>query len=224
MQITAVFQKTDRGWGRRIAENLEESSPSDWRFTLHSAPSSLPLVIDEPERFIPHDMIRSDLLLVLTETQGLAQLIPDFAEVVCAETVLAPVDGKEWFPRGLQNQIRDRLEKMGTAFRFPSPFCSLHVGNQDNQYLKKFSAEFGRPEYEILYSNDVVKDVRIKCSAPCGNSAYIARELKGVKIDEAEKKGALFHQYYPCLASVDIIHSSAYITQEAVKRSLNFCG
>lgn len=215
MKILAVAQKN---WGKRIVEFITENAPENWQIETHVM-SSLPPVIDEPENFLPDNLPHVDLLLVLAESQGLSQLIPDFVKMTRAKAVIAPVDNESWLPKGLQNQVQRKLDVMGVDVVFPTPFCSLTEKHSNNRYIKNFAEHFGKPDLKIDCENGKIQDVTVMRSSPCGNTSFVAENLNGTECDKAEEKSALLHQYYPCLASVELIHKSAFMTKAAVKRA-----
>jgi hypothetical protein len=222
MRILIVFQKN---WGKRIMENITMNAPGDWHIESHIMPASLPPVMDEPEDFLPDSLPDVDLLLSLGESTGVAELIPDFVKMTGAEAVIAPVDNRLWLPRGLQNQIQRKLEAIGVEAVFPTPFCSLTSKYSDNRHVKCFSEHFGRPSLEISCqehgkSNGKILQINLLRDSPCGNARFVVEKLTGRDVHGAPEEGALLHQYYPCLASVDMIHKSAFIAAGAVSRAL----
>ena len=92
MKLLILYQKTGRGWGNRIASYISTTAPESWKVECQEMPALNLPVIDNPEAFIPENLSRADLLLALVESTGLAQLIPDIAEEIRAEAVIAPVD------------------------------------------------------------------------------------------------------------------------------------
>ena len=216
MKILAVFQKD---WGKRIVKNITENAPSDWQIESYIMPPFLPPVIDEPEDFLPDNLPRVELLLSLGESTGVAELIPDFVKMTEAKGVIAPVDNRLWLPRGLQNQIQRKLEAIEVDIVFPMPFCSLTIKRSDNKYIKDFAEHFGKPALQINCEDGKIQQVTVLRDCPCGNTSFVAEKLMKVEIHKAEKEGALLHQYYPCLASVTLIHKSALITQTAIKNA-----
>ena len=219
MKLLILYQKTGRGWGNRIARFISTTAPESWKVKCQEMPALNLPVIDNPEAFIPENLSRADLLLVLVESTGLAQLIPDIAEEIQAEAVIAPVDFETGCPPGLQNQVKEQLAERKIALAIPEPFCSLTERGVQNKSLRQFAKFYGRPEFELDYQNQKLARVDVLRSSPCGGSPSVAEELEGDEIAEAARKSGLYHQYYPCKASVDIIHRSAYITEAAVKRA-----
>ncbi len=223
MKLTIVFQDTNRGWSKRMATFLRENSPESWQLNLQEFPVVNLPVIDEPNKFLPDEMEEGELLIVLAETSACGQLIPELAEKAGVQAVIAPVDFEKGLPSGLQRQIKDRLEDLGIDFALPEPFCSLTETGYDNEKIREFASWFGRPILNFVCEEGELKKIVVERSSPCGGTHFVAEELKGIDIDRASQKAGLAHQYYPCMASVDIIHRSAHITEAAVKRARKNC-
>lgn len=217
MRILAVAQKN---WGKRIIEFITENAPESWQIETHIMPTFLPPVIDEPEDLLPYSLPNVDLVLVLAESQGLAQLVPELAKMTEAKAVIAPVDNELWLPMGLQNQVQRKLKVMNVDIVFPTPFCSLTTKHSHNKYILDFARHFGKPALEIDCKNGKIQKVSVMRSSPCGNTNFVAENLIGIELDKAEERSALLHQYYPCLASVALIHKSAFMTKATVKKKI----
>jgi len=216
-------------YGKRIVNNISSNAPKSWIINIWQAPIFLPPIIEEPQEFLPQKLPQTDLLLSLGESPGVAELIPDLAKISKAKAVIAPSDNPDWLPSGLKNQIKKELEAFGVSSAFPSPFCSLHERFSENRYIKLFSKYFGRPKIDLNYKQNKIDKIVIQREAPCGCTRFIAKKLVGVKLEEAEIKAALFHHYYPCLASGKIdwrikdslLHQSANITKIVVKKAID---
>ena len=188
----------------------------------------LPPIIEEPEEFLPQELPPADILLCLSESTGVAELIPDLAKMSQVKAVIAPVDDREHLPAGLKNQIKRDLETLGICSVFPLPFCSLTERASDNEYIREFARYFGRPKLAVTFKGGKIQQVLLKREAPCGSTRFLAGKLMGLKLEEAERSAALLHQYYPCLASRKIerklgdslLHRSADITRQAVRSAL----
>ena len=55
-------------WGRRIADHLRASAPPDWQVTVWQGPTALPIIVDDPEEFVPDRLPPAELLIVLPES------------------------------------------------------------------------------------------------------------------------------------------------------------
>ena len=228
MQILFIIQKS---YGKRIVDNIASFAPRDWKINTWVAPSFLPPIIEEPEEFLPQSLPQADLLISLGEIPGIAELIPALNKLSKTKAVIAPCDSQNWLPPGLKNQIKKELEDSNISCAFPSPFCSLTEKSSTNKYIKSFARYFGKPKIIISCNQGTINKIIIQREAPCGSTRFIAEKLKGVKIEETEKKAGLLHHYYPCLASgkIDIrfkdslLHRSANMTQLIVKKALIDC-
>ncbi len=228
MRILVIIQGN---YGKRIVNNLFSNAPKDWKIDVWKAPLHLPPIIEEPEEFLPETFPQVDLLLSLGESAGVAELIPDLVRLSEAKAAIVPCDNLDWLPPGLKNQIKQELGILKVDSVFPSPFCSLTDKFSENKYIKSFTRFFGKPEITITCSEGKISKVIIHKEAPCGCTRFIAQKLVGVQVKEAEEKAALFHHYYPCLASMkmragfkdSLLHQSANMTKSIVKKAIEAC-
>ena len=58
-----IITITQGQWGERIADNIHRFAPPSWTVHRWSAPRSLPLLIDDPEEFLPPSFPKADLIL-----------------------------------------------------------------------------------------------------------------------------------------------------------------
>jgi len=228
MRILIVVQGN---YGKRIVKNVSSYAPADWKIQTWIAPSRFPIIVEEPEEFLPESLPEVDLLICLGENPGVAELIPGLVKLSKARAVIAPIDNKAWLPAGLKNQIRKELKDLGVDSAFPSPFCSLTEKFSENEYIKSFAVLFGRPDIDVTCNNGKISKITIKREAPCGCTRFVAEKLTGAKVEKAEEKAGLLHHYYPCLASGkigggfkdSILHQSANMTKLIVKEAVKKC-
>jgi len=223
VKVLIVYQDTERGWGQRIADFIADTAPGRWSVDERKMQPIYQPVLDEPQQYLPQGLPEADLLVVLAEDTGLSQLIPDLVENIRPEAVIVPVDSEEWLPVGLRNQVRKKVEKLEPTDEivFPAPFCSLTEGSCGSRYAREFARCFGRPVYRLAACGERIRSAEIERSAPCGNARYIAERLQNCSCEEAPRRAGLYHQLYPCLAALEIIHDSAHISKAAVKRALS---
>jgi thymidylate synthase len=221
-------------FGRRKAQNLREHGPKTWTVNSWTAPSRFPIVIDEPRDFLPEALPSADLILALGETPGIAELLPDVAKMTGARSLIAPVDRVEWMPKGLMNQLRTWLKDMGVASVFPKPFCTLtetsySIRGQRVEYsdpvIAEFARYFGKPRIQVSVDPEskTIAAVQVERDATCGCMRFIAREIIGTRVDDAEFQAGMLHHHYPCLASMGIdpdysdtlLHVSGDISRDA---------
>ena len=122
MRILALHQGH---YGERIVGHIRKTAPEAWVIEVIIPPRALPIVLDEPEEFLPSDIPQADLLLAMSESPETAQLVPAVARLSRVEAVIMPVDNSTWLPLGLQSELRREIVKAGATVVFPSTFCTL---------------------------------------------------------------------------------------------------
>jgi hypothetical protein len=203
-------------YGLRHVENIRQHMPPSWSIQTWRAPVNYPLVIDDPQDFLPPSLPETDLLLAFAEHKGVIELLPDLAQLSQAKAVLAPVDNEAWLPRGLARQLHGWLERIGVACATPKPLCSLTETDYlvtrrqktayNDPWIAEFAQYFGKPEFHMRVDPDthLITSVDVKRDAVCGCARYVAQKLVGEHVDEAEIKAGLAHHHFPCLASMGI--------------------
>lgn len=236
MRILVVTQGE---YGRRMLENLRAHAPTHWSIEEWRAPTTLPLIMDYPEDYLPPALAPADLILSLGENPGVAELIPELAKMTGARAVIAPVDRSEWLPKGLARQLARWLEALGVDLVVPKPLCSLtevqyNVGRQRKEYtnalISEFAQHFGRPKFAITVDaqTKTIVAAKVERDAVCGCARYVAKGLLGTKVDDAEFQAGMLHHHYPCLAAMGVdedfadtlMHVSGNITKEEVKEQI----
>ena len=213
MRILAVFTGD---YGLRHIANIKMHAPASWEVNDWRAPTSFPIVIDDPAEFIPAQLPPADLLLSFAEHKGVIELLPDLARLSGALAVLAPVDSEAWLPRGLARQLHGWLNNIGVACATPKPLCSLTESDYlvtrrvrhsyTDPYIAEFARFFGQPNLALTIdpqSNHIIAAQVLRDSV-CGCARYVAQKLVGVSVDEAEYTAGMAHHHYPCLASMGI--------------------
>jgi thymidylate synthase len=213
MRILAVISAE---YGARHVRNIQQHMPADWQLATWQAPAFFPLVIDYPEDYLPADLPQVDLILSFAEHKGVAELLPDIAQITGAKAVIAPVDNETWLPRGLARQLFGWLERINVACATPKPLCSLTEHDYGvtrrqrtaytDPWIAEFARYFGQPKMEIDLDpqTGIIRSVKVQRDAVCGCARYVAENLNGVHADDAEEKAGLLHHHYPCLASMGI--------------------
>lgn len=239
MRILALHQGH---YGERIVRHVRESAPDDWVIDIITPPRMLPLVIDEPEEFLPSDMPQADLLLAMSESPEMAQLVPAVARLSRVRGVIMPVDNSSWLPLGLQNEIRHEITETGATSVFPRTFCTLtnetagygnDIEDYSNEIISLFARYFGRPKMkiEVDVTGTTIARVEVERSAPCGSTYYVAERLIGLPVVGVIPQAGLHAHHYPCLASMQmeltgdtLMHISGYVVNEEVERELKTLG
>ena len=236
MRILALHQGH---YGERIVEHIKRTAPEGWVLETIMPPRTLPIVIDEPEEFLPSDIPQADLLLAMSESPETAQLVPAIARLSGVAAVIMPVDNSAWLPPGLQNELQREIVRMGATAVFPRTFCTLTeetVGYYDkdiaahrSEQIAVFARYFGRPrlKIELDAAGTRITGVKVERSAPCGSTYYVAEKLVGLPVEEAVPQAGLSAHHYPCLASMQmeptgdtLMHISGYVVNDEVERVL----
>lgn len=203
-------------YGQRHVDNILAHAPPNWVINVWQAPTILPLIIDYPEDYVPDDLPPTDLILSFTEHKGVAELIPDVAQITGAQAVVAAIDNEAWLPRGLARQLRGWLEEMNVACVTPKPLCSLTETHYslarrkqvayDSPLIANFARYFGQPELQLTIDPQTrqITGAQVGRDAVCGCARHVAEGLVGVSVDEAEFEAGMLHHHYPCLASMGI--------------------
>lgn len=235
MRILAIISGE---YGSRHVSNIQAHGPAHWQITVWQAPAILPPVIDYPEDYLPSSLPPSDLILSFAEHRGVAELLPEIAQLSGAQAVIAAIDNEAWLPRGLARQLRGWLERIGVGCATPKPLCSLTEKDfgvtrrqrieYDHPLIREFARYFGQPEFEIEVDPDKRQIVaaRVRRDAVCGCARYVAERLVGVSVDDAEESAGLLHHHYPCLAAMGkdidfgdtLMHVSGNVMKDEVAR------
>ncbi len=235
MRILATVQGN---WGKRKEENIRSNGPADWSLEILEPTLALPLIVDDPDEFLPQSLPEVDLLLYLGESSGTAQLLPAIARKCRARSVIAPIDNSAWLPSGLAKQLKDELQSRDIACVFPRPFCTLtersynyrrSAEQYDDPLIAEFAGHFGMPQVMVSVNPDskTIERVDVVRDAACGNTRYVARGLAGVAADDAEFQAGMLHHHYPCLAAMTVeqiddrlqdtlMHVAGYIIRDNV--------
>ncbi|MCX7837998.1 MAG: DUF166 domain-containing protein [Anaerolineae bacterium] len=231
MKILAVVSGE---YGRRKARIIREYGPKHWEVHEWTAPASFPIIIDDPADFLPNALPPADLILALGEHPGIAELLPDVCKMPSARSLIAPVDRAEWLPKGLMNQLRGWLKEIGVVSVFPKPLCSLtetsySLRGQRVTYsdplISEFAHHFGKPRVSVTVDSEskTIASVTVERDTPCGVMRYIAENIIGRSVNDAEYEAGMLHHHYPCLASMSIdndyndtlLHVSGNLTRDA---------
>ncbi|MGQ4875009.1 MAG: DUF166 domain-containing protein [Promethearchaeia archaeon] len=209
---------------------------------------NVPDFIEEPEEYLPKNLLPVDFLMVVGIHQDLLSGLPDYLKDKNIKAVIVPLEDPKWVPPGLQVQVLEQFEKYGIQAAFPKPFCALTTEEteyiktgfnitKEKNWIKEFIDYFkiGEPIVSFKISKDgkSIEDTCILRSAPCGSTFYIVQQLKGKYFDNGDEMSlneriSKAHHSFPCSASMDqdsilkdsILHIGGYLVRNAVRRAL----
>ena len=239
MRILAVVQGH---YGQRFVDNIHLRKPDGWTLETYQPPTLLPIMLDDPDEFLPATLPQVDLALTLVESPSTAQLIPGIAQRSGAKAVLCPIDNSAWVPTGLKNQLQRELEQIGVESAFPKPFCTLTEETAGyrraaqpyaSRTISEFARHFGKPKLDLRVDArmGIIDEVEVIRGAPCGATHYAAQRLGGTPVQDAVPKAGLVSHQYPCLASMErepiddrlvdtLMHISGYVVNEEMEEKL----
>ena len=221
MKILAIITGE---YGNRHLSNIREHAPASWRMEAWSAPTVLPPVIDYPEDYLPETFPPADLIISFAEHRGVAELLPDIAEMTGAKAVIVAVDDENWLPRGLARQLIGWLAKMDVTCATPKPLCSLteydygitrrERVSYESPQIAEFARYFGKPELKVDVDPQTrtIISAEVKVDAVCGCARHVAEGIIGLHVDDTEEKAGLLHHHFPCLASMVKLNDFNHVT------------
>lgn len=219
-----IFILSSGKYGNRIVNHMATILSSEI-VGLHEVDEDLPEFIEDLSPYLPNNLPESDLIIAVGLTGDINLMVPEIARKTGAKSVIIATNEPGQIPPGLRQEIADDTGDINIVFA--KPFCNLKPTG--DQFIDEFTEHFGRPVVEID-GDQYVKKVKVIRDAPCGCTSFIADELEGVPVEEAEFLASEKFHNYPCLASMakdselgdSILHVAGYQTKEAVKRALGF--
>ena len=220
-----IFILSSGDYGSRIINNIANRGYASSIVGLHEFSEDLPEFIDDFESYIPKELPECDLVLSLGLKGDINMILPEIASKTGAKSVIVEIHDPAQLPPGLQREIEASSKDIKIVFA--KPFCSLKpVGDEA---IDEFAKCFGKPVVKIE-GDKYVKSVDVVTGAPCGSTWYVADELEGFPIEDAELESGNKIHNYPCVASMatdpvvgdTILHLAGYKIKEAVKEGLGF--
>ena len=206
----------------------------NWSFAdgivgVSTLPDNLPIIVDDPETYMPKNPPKCDILLSIGIHPDLASMLPSLARQAEAKAAIAPIEDPKWISRGMQNELEKQFSEMGIESAFPKPFCSLEPKGTPviDSFIK--TLRIGRPRMHVILQGARIVSTEVLRSAPCGCTWYIAETIKNQSLIGLEERIALSHHSYPCTASMEndpvlrekILHKAGYMAREAVKQAID---
>lgn len=220
-----IFILSSGEYGSRIVNNMANRGFSSCIVGLHEFPYDLPEFIDDFESYIPDHLPECDLVLSLGLKGDINMILPEIASKTGAKSVIVEIHDPAQIPPGLQSEIETSFKDVKIVFA--KPFCSLKPCG--DEVIDEFATYFGMPEIEVEGDN-YIKNVKVKKGAPCGSTWYVAEELEGFPLEDAELESGNKIHNYPCVASMatdpvvgdTILHLAGYKIKKAVKEAIGF--
>jgi len=165
-------------------------------------PALLPVLLDDPVEYLPEMVQPHDILIALSVHE---EILQSFLEKHgTASGVIVPIEEPWWVSPYARNRMHSICDLKGIEIAFPKPFCSFEP---QEGVLREFRTEFriGKPDIEYGVKDNNILDTRVRSSAPCGATYFVARNLKGKKVnnDLINVIDSLLSAY-PCTASTEV--------------------
>jgi len=169
---------------------------------FYSFPSVLPVMVDDPEEYIPQNVAPHDILIAVSVHEEI--LISFIRKYAVARGIIIPIEESNWISPYAKKTIEGICIERGIEVLFPKPFCSF---NPREGVLRDFQEEvhIGKPAVCFSVEKGIIEGAKVLCSAPCGATYYVARHLTGRKIDK-ELVYAIdsLLSSYPCTAGREV--------------------
>ncbi len=232
-----IFILSSGEYGSKIVNGIATHGFAANIVGIHEFPphDELPEFIDDVSEYVPENIPEADLIIAVGMHEDINMVIPAVAKKSGAKSVLAPIYHPQQLPLGLQKEILSEIDDDVTIL-FPKPFCGLTpIGDE---FIDKFAEIFGKPIFEIetdSESDEVdvesnITSIKVIRGTPCGASWFIAENINGIPVKEAEFEANNKLHNFPCSASMasdnitgdTVLHLASYKTKEAIKRALGF--
>lgn len=219
-----IFIISSGNYGKRIVNHLATRLSSQI-VGIHEVDDDLPEFMEDGSIYLPDFMPESDLVIAVGLKGDINLMVPEVARKTGAKSMIISIKDPSYIPMGLQREIEEDARDLNLVFA--KPFCTLKPSG--DKYIDEFAQYFGKPELAID-ADGLIHKVTVLRGAPCGCTDFIAQELEGVPVEEAELLTAEKFHNYPCLGSMThdtqlndtILHVAGYQAKEAVKRALGY--
>ncbi len=185
---------------------------------VYELPEELPELIDNPSEYLklPKDF-KPDMIVSFAAHPDInLELIRQAAERGVGLIVIS--GGAK---SGSYAQLKAEGEKVGVKVVWEEICCA--TPKISDERCAEFFEHFGAPELEIKVEDGRIKDVKVKRSAFCGATYFVAEKIKGLSVDEAPAKAGYYTQIFPCMASRGLeggIHKAAKAHKRAVEKAI----
>lgn len=196
-------------------------------------PSMLPYYLDDPLEFLGGELPPHEATVAVNVHQEILLALPRAAAAAGSHVLIVPSEAPGWVSRWTRGQVKKACRELDMGCAFPKPFCSLEPAI--HPAVAAFADHFriGRPRLKLELGDGYIREAKVLRSAPCGNTYYVAFNLKGAPLDAsvAEMVARYWHSF-PCTASMEldgelgetILHMGGFIHYRAVQEALAEAG
>jgi len=185
---------------------------------VYEIPENLPELIDKPNKVLrlPEDFDVDMIVSFAAHPDINLELIKQAAEKGIGLIVVS--GGAKG---GAYKQLKEEGEKRGVRVVWEEICCA--TPKVEDERVREFFEHFGSPEMEVVVEDGRIKDARVKRSAFCGATYFVAEKIKGLSVEEAPTKAGYYTQIFPCLAPRGHeggIHKAARAHKRAVEKAI----
>ncbi len=196
-------------------------------------PSVLPYYLDDPVELLGGELPPHEATVAINVHQEVLLALPELASRAGSRVLVAPSEAPGWVSRWARGEVRKACRKLEMGCAFPKPFCSLPFGIHPavDEFMEHF--RIGYPRLHLELGDGYIREARVLRSAPCGNTYYVAFNLKGAPLDAsvAEVVAKYWHSF-PCVASMEVdrelgetvLHMGGFMHYRAVQEALAEAG
>lgn len=181
------------------------SRPADQFAAIIDFPSVLPFVLEKPEKYVPANIPKHDVLLSIHIHEQILLEILARCKQWGTQGVVVPLEAPGWISASAIRQALAICARNNIEISFPKPFCSFNPprGGVLAEFRKSF--HIGFPDVDLTIKNGVITGARVNVSAACGATYYVARWLVGRAVCEDLKTEVISRRWhsYPCTASME---------------------
>jgi hypothetical protein len=196
-------------------------------------PSVLPYYLDDPLDLIGRELPPHDATVAINVHQEILLSLPRVTAEAGSRVIIAPSEGPNWVSRWVRGQVKKACRELDMGCAFPKPFCSLAPGIHPavDEFMDYF--RIGYPRLQLELGDGYIREAKVLRSAPCGNTYYVAFNLRGAPLDPAVAETvAKYWHSFPCVASMEIdrelgetiLHMGGFMHYRAVQQALAEAG
>ena len=184
---------TDGPYGNRAFDNIEKKFNTE--FIMLEKPISMFMDdIEIPEKDIKLIENANILITYTTHPDLTLELVERFNDKVDWIIVAA------WQGEGFKNQLKSHPNVI-------CPYVMCELEENGTPFIDEFASQIGKPQVELRFEENKLKDVKVLKLSPCGSTIFVAEFIKekylNKKIDTENlpTDAGLKLQHYPCRAA-----------------------
>lgn len=196
-------------------------------------PAILPYYLDDPVELLGGELPPHEATVAVNVHQEILLALPSLAAEAGSRVLIAPSEAPGWVSRWIRGEVRKACRKLDMGCAFPKPFCSLAPGIHPavDEFMEYF--RLGYPRLRLELGDGYIKEAKVLRSAPCGNTYYVAFNLRGAPLNaEVAQVVAKYWHSFPCVASMEvdrdlgetILHMGGFMHYRSVQEALAEAG